>query len=199
VALIARSTSETSWVDDVQTFWFEELDRAVWFEPDANVDAMVRTRFLAVHEHIVSHFDHNGAAVCADRALSTVIVLDQFPRNMFRAMPRAFATDHLALAVARSAIDRKLDQGLDKDRRLFLYLPFEHSEQLPDQDRAVELIGSLGDHDLLGYAMAHRDIIARYGRFPHRNAILGRLSTPDEIQLLQQSEDAFWVPKKQDA
>jgi uncharacterized protein (DUF924 family) len=199
VALSAKSAPEASWVGDVLTFWFRELDRAAWFQADADLDEMISTRFLAVHEHVASHFDRNRAAMPADQAVSTVIVLDQFPRNMFRGMTRAFATDHLALAVARSAIDRGLDQGLDNDRRLFLYLPFEHSEQLPDQHRAVELIGSLRNDDLLRYAIAHRDIIARFGRFPHRNAILGRPSTPDEIQLLQQSGDAFWVSKKRKA
>jgi uncharacterized protein (DUF924 family) len=120
-----------------------------------------------------------------------VIVLDQFPRNMFRGTPLAFATDHLALAVASEAIARGFDNVLDKHRRLFIYLPFEHSEKLDDQHRAVELISNLGDEELLQYAVAHRDIITRFGRFPHRNGILGRPSTTEEVEFLKQPGSAF--------
>ena len=114
---------------------------------------------------------------------------------MFRGTALAFATDHLALAVARAAIARNLDHDLDKNRRLFLYMPFEHSENIADQQRAVELIGGLDDGELLHYAVAHRDIIARYGRFPHRNLILGRPSTSEEMEFLEQSGD--WSYQRQ--
>jgi len=192
---MVQPISSAWWVDSVQTFWFEELERAAWFTQDSDIDAIILARFLALHEHVVRHLDCNVAAISSEQAVASVIVLDQFPRNMFRGTPQAFATDHLALALAYNAIDQKLDHGLDKNRRLFLYLPFEHSEELTNQNRAVALISDLGDDKWTDYAIAHRDIIARFGRFPHRNVILGRPSTPDEIEFLQQSDDAFWTAK----
>lgn len=116
----------------------------------------------------------------ADGALALVLLLDQIPRNIFRASGHAFATDPLALHYATRAIDAGFDARVDPALRFFLYMPFEHSEAMPDQDRAVELFTALGDADLLGYANAHRDVIVRFGRFPHRNAALGRINTPEE-------------------
>jgi uncharacterized protein (DUF924 family) len=188
---MSESTATVSWVKSVEHFWFSEIGADVWFKPNAAIDESIRTRFLAIHEQVVADFSPTTATSSADRAVASVIVLDQFPRNMFRGTPRAFATDHFALAVAREAIERGFDNVLDKHRRLFMYLPFEHSENLYEQHRAVELIGILGDSELLHYALAHRDIIARFGRFPHRNAILGRASTPEEVEFLKQPDSAF--------
>ena len=114
-------------------------------------------------------------------ALAGVILFDQFPRNMFREHAEQFATDHLALAIAKAAIDKKFDEELQPQERGFLYMPFQHSENLADQNRAVLLFTALGDHEQLGYAKKHRDIIERFGRFPHRNAMLGRAPRPDEL------------------
>ena len=104
-------------------------------------------------------------------ALAAVILFDQFPRNMFRGHADQFATDHLALAVAKAAVDRDFDNELERDERCFLYMPFQHSENLADQNRGVLLFSELGDDNLLGFAKKHRDIIERFGRFPHRNAM----------------------------
>lgn len=180
-----------TWIDSVQTFWFEEIDRALWFRKSEDFDAMIRARYRAIYDQCVADFDLASAVASPEQALARVIVLDQFPRNMFRGSAKAFATDPLALSVAKAVTAQNLDRGMDKNRRLFLYLPFEHSEAIADQNRAVELIGDLGDPELLRYAVAHRDIIERFGRFPHRNVSLGRPSTPEEIQFLQQPGSSF--------
>ena len=184
--MMTEPAAAASWVDAVQTFWFKELEPAAWFEANPDIDNSVRARFLTIHERVAADFDSETAMPSSEQAVATVILFDQFPRNMFRGTPRAFGTDHLALAVARKAIDRRLDDGLDANHRLFLYLPFEHSEDMSDQHRAVEFIGKFDSGERLQFAVAHRDIIARFGRFPHRNATLGRQSTPEEIAFLQQ-------------
>ena len=114
-------------------------------------------------------------------ALAAVILFDQFPRNMFRGDAEQFATDHLALAIARAAVDSGLDDKLQSKERGFLYMPFEHSESLADQKRSLQLFTALGDDYLLGFAKKHHDVIERFGRFPHRNAILGRAPRPAEV------------------
>jgi uncharacterized protein (DUF924 family) len=167
---------------DVLTFWREAgPDR--WYDRDEVFDAAIRTRFLSTYEAAaageLSHWE-----TTADGALALVIVLDQFPRNMFRNDPRAYATDPLARAVADRAIARGLDQQADTGERSFFYLPFEHSEQIADQARCIALHRALGDADSLKWAELHADIIARFGRFPHRNAVLGRATTPDEQAFL---------------
>jgi len=178
------------WVGEVLRFWFEELEREAWFRKSEVTDELIRSRFLNLHERVAA-LPADAALTSPRRALATVIVLDQFPRNMFRGTPRAFATDHKAVEVARGAVERGLDKAFDKDGRAFMYLPFEHSEDLADQERAVELFTPLGDAEYTRYAIAHRDIIARFGRFPHRNAILGRTSTPEEEEFLKQPGSAF--------
>ena len=113
-------------------------------------------------------------------ALAAVILFDQLPRNMFRDHAESFATDHLALGIAAAAVDRGYDEELPPQRRAFLYMPFEHSERLEDQQRSLLLFTALGDEEMLRYARLHHDLIARFGRFPHRNAMLGRAPRPDE-------------------
>jgi uncharacterized protein (DUF924 family) len=178
------------WVADVLQFWFRETNREQWFKRDAALDDRIRARFLSLHDRVSATPD---AALLSDPrgALAAVIVLDQFSRNMFRGTPRAFAGDAKALAVADAAITKGYAASLDKDELLFLYLPFEHSETLEAQARCVELMSSLGDAELTRYAEAHRDIIQRFGRFPHRNAILGRTSTQQEIEFLKQPGSSF--------
>ncbi len=190
MSLIA-SSSEPEWVRDVLSFWFEDLKSDQWFKADVAVDGRIGARFGVLHDEVVTAFDAVVATKSAHRALATVIVLDQFSRNMFRATPRAFATDVLALTTAHDAVTLLLDRKLSSNEKLFLYLPFEHSEAMADQERAVALIGGLGDEEYTGYAEAHRDIIARFGRFPHRNAVLGRASTAEEIAFLQQPGSSF--------
>ncbi len=182
---------ETDWVRDIHSFWFVEMDPAHWFRPPAEIDTRIRERFAASLDAIATGMDVEAATGTATRAVATVLLLDQVPRNIFRGTAQAFATDPLALAVARSATSKGLDQTLSKNERLFLYLPFEHSEAPSDQQRAVELIGNLADAELTKFAEAHRNIIARFGRFPHRNAALGRTSTPEELDFLAQPGSSF--------
>jgi uncharacterized protein (DUF924 family) len=173
----------------VLDFWFSEIPEADWFRKNDALDAVIRERFLLLHEELVMR---GGKLDAAPReTLATIIVLDQFSRNMFRGTAKAFATDALALKLACGVVDGGLDAGFSKNERLFVYLPFEHSEQLSDQQRSVTLFRALQDEELLKYAIAHHDIIARFGRFPHRNGILGRTSTPEEIEFLQQPGSAF--------
>ena len=123
--------------------------------------------------------------------LAAVIVLDQFSRNLFRGDPRALAADPIARRLARAAIERGLNRAMDKYHRLFLYLPFEHSESQEDQAFAVELVEALGNEEWTRFSLAHKTIIDRFGRFPHRNAILGRVSTADELALLTEPMGSF--------
>jgi uncharacterized protein (DUF924 family) len=178
------------WAAAVLQFWFGELTSQQWFKADAAIDERIRARFLVLHDRVAETPDD---ALLADArgALAAVLVLDQFSRNMFRGSPRAFASDAKALAVAAAAIAKGYAARLSKDQRLFLYLPFEHSENLDLQARSVELISSLGDPELTRYAEAHRHIIQRFGRFPHRNAILGRTTTVEEAEFLKQPDSSF--------
>jgi uncharacterized protein (DUF924 family) len=173
-------------------FWFGEgadygLAHKRWFEKNPAFDAEVRGRFLELHEELA----RSGAWLdTPHECLARIIVLDQFPRNMFRGTPRAFATDGLALAAASQAIARGYDRGWLRVEKIFAYLPFEHSESLADQERACALMRPLGDEQY-DYALRHREIIARFGRFPHRNEILGRASTPEEIEFLKTPGSGF--------
>ena len=181
---------EEPWVGEVLEFWFEELTPEDWFRNSDETDALCRSRFMDIHKAVAA-LPANAVWTSSRRALATIIVLDQFPRNMFRGTPRAFATDPLARDVALGAVERGLDREFDVHGRCFMYLPFEHSEDLADQELAVSLFTALGDADYTRYAIAHRDIIARFGRFPHRNAFLGRPSTPEELAFLEQPGSSF--------
>jgi uncharacterized protein (DUF924 family) len=178
------------WVQDVLRFWFEQTRPDQWFEKDRTFDAIIRDRFLGLHETLVFR-DNNSLLADAQTALAAVIVLDQMSRNMFRGTPRAFASDEQALWLADAAIARGFDAGLSKDQRMFLYLPFEHAEDRRSQARCVELMASLGDPEVQKWAEAHRLIVDRFGRFPHRNAVLERVSTPEEIEFLKQPDSCF--------
>ena len=184
------SAANEDWVGDVVGFWFEELGRAKWFAKDDNVDSAIRERFLLLYE-VLSTWAAKDALASPERALATVLVLDQFPRNIFRDDTQAFATDALAREVAHGAIARGLDKELAPERRIFLYLPFEHSEDREDQARSVALITALGDEEFTRYAEAHKAVIDRFGRFPHRNAVLGRPSTPEEEAFLAEPGSSF--------
>ena len=167
------------WRADVLKFWFG-LKPEKWWDGGTELDRRIKSDFLELW------FDMKQLPVdsfLADplTALAAVILFDQFPRNMFRGHADAYATDANALAIAKGAVDRGLDKELAPDERKFLYMPFMHSEKLEDQNRAVLLFTELRDDHQLGYAKHHRDIIERFGRFPHRNAILGRASRPEEI------------------
>lgn len=183
----ASGSLPPEWSSEVLRFWFVETPRDAWFRKDAAFDQTCRARFGTWIEPVA----RLGAPTDARTALATTIVLDQFPRNLFRGSPRAFAHDTLARAVVNAAMAAGFDQALDKDGRLFLYLPLEHSEDLADQERSVMLITQLGNDEYTRFAVAHRDIIARFGRFPHRNAVLGRASTPQELAFLAGPMSSF--------
>ena len=153
-----------------------------WYAKDEAFDAEIRTRFLSLYEAAAA--DRLAWDDTPEGALALVIVLDQFPRNMFRRSARAFAADALARTVAARAIDRGFDQRFAVPERGFFYLPFEHSESLADQERCVALNRATGDADAVKWAALHADIIRRFGRFPHRNAALGRATTPEEQAFL---------------
>jgi len=178
------------WIADILHFWFDEISRDAWFQKDELFDQRLRGRFLARHEHVAA-LPTMDCVRDAERAIAAVIALDQFPRNMFRGTPRAFATDAKALAIADRAIANGFEGRLSKDQRTFLYLPYQHAEDPAVQVLAVQLMASLQDAELDHYAVAHKDIIDRFGRFPHRNAILGRISTPEEIVFLSQPGSSF--------
>jgi uncharacterized protein (DUF924 family) len=179
-----------NWATDVLRFWFEETARERWFKKDEAFDQRLRERFLGLHERVaVLPVDACLAGPLA--ALAAVIVCDQFPRNMFRGSPRAFATDAKALALAEAALARGWDRAMTDDQRLFLYLPFEHAEDAAAQARCVALMAQLADKDLVRWSEAHKAIIDRFGRFPHRNATLGRASTPAEVAFLREPGSSF--------
>jgi uncharacterized protein (DUF924 family) len=166
---------------DVLAFW-REAGPARWFRKDDAFDEQFRTRFLAAHDAALRG-ELDEWAGDAEGALALLILLDQFPRNAFRGTARMFESDAKALAVALQAVQAGFDEQVDAGLRNFFYLPFMHSELLADQDRGVELARKIGDEPLR-YAILHRDIIERFGRFPHRNAVLGRATTPEEQRFL---------------
>lgn len=181
----------------IHEFWFgapgspeHGNKREAWFKADDAFDTEIRASFLDDFE-AAARGDLDAMADQSTGALALIILLDQFPRNMFRGSARAFATDPKALAIAESTVARGLDQSLSIIERTFVYLPYEHSERLEDQDRSVALYEALGDADSLDYAEQHRVIVQRFGRFPHRNALLGRDSTPEESAFLQQPGSSF--------
>ena len=174
------------WVGNVLDFWFAELTAEDWFTRKDTTDEAIRQRFGALWEEF-------QAAVPAaafrdpDAALAATIALDQFPRNMFRGTAKAFSSDALALAVAGHALHQGFEKGLKEERLPFLFMPFMHSEALADQERCVALFGG-PDDEKAKYAVEHRDIIARFGRFPHRNRALGRENTEEERAFLGNHE-----------
>ena len=167
---------------DVLAFW-RAAGPAKWFKKDAAFDAEIASRFQVLWRDAATGALADWEAA-PETALSLVLVLDQFPRNMFRGKADAFATDPLARSVAERAIARGFDQKIPESERLFFYLPFEHSENLADQERATGLMRTLGDADLVRWAELHADVIRRFGRFPHRNSMLGRASTREEQEFL---------------
>ena len=180
---------EPLWIDEVLRFWFEELTPEQWFARDHDLDALIRDRFLTLHEELV---EGDAAGISAPRALlAAVITLDQFPRNMFRGTPRAYAADGIARGLSRITIENGCDADMTEHERSFLYLPFQHSENREDQALSLRLYEQLGNEEWTRFAKAHKDIIDRFGRFPHRNATLGRTSTPEEIALLKEPMGSF--------
>jgi len=187
--------------EDVVDFWFgaegspeRGRARAQWFRKDAAFDDAIRARFGAAVERALEG-EYTAWDATPAGALARVVMLDQFTRNVFRDTPRAFAGDARALAAADAALARGFDRALDPVQRGFLYLPFEHAEDASMQHRSLALFGGLaretGDDTLLVWARKHADVIFRFGRYPHRNAVLGRASTPEEVEFLAQPGSRF--------
>ena len=170
----------SDWRSEVLKFWFG-LSNDEWWRGGPDLDHRIKQRFLKLwaekRQLPVESFLEDPLT-----ALAAVILFDQFPRNMFRGHADQFATDHLALAVAKQALEKDFDEELERQERAFLYMPFQHSENLADQKRSLLLFTELGDEYLLGYARKHHDVIERFGRFPHRNTILGRAPRPEEVE-----------------
>ena len=179
---------QNAWVDEVLEFWFGELRPAAWFRTDPKVDEQVRRRFLGLWQRFRAEPPEVGDAKAA---VAAVVVLDQFPRNLFRGRAEAFATDAQALEIARAALAKGWDRGLSEPEREFLYMPFQHSEDADDQRRSLELFSTLTIPGAARSAQQHKALIDRFGRFPHRNAALGRPSAPAEIEHLTRGRTEF--------
>jgi uncharacterized protein (DUF924 family) len=186
---------------EVLDFWFGRQGdpeygqfRNEWFRKDPEFDARVTARFADLYEEAVAG-ELGSWRDNAESCLALVIVLDQFPRNMFRGDGRTHAEDDRALGASAYAVEHALDRELPAFQRMFLYMPFMHSENVADQRRSVELFerlaGEEGAPDVVSYAVAHRDIVERFGRFPHRNEILGRETTPEEAAFLTTEGSSF--------
>jgi uncharacterized protein (DUF924 family) len=184
--------------EEVLDYWFGRQGepgygefREAWFRKDPEFDQRVRDRFEALYERAATG-ELDDWKEEAHSCLALVILLDQFPRNMFRGDPRSYAADRKAQETAEYAVDRAFDRELPEFQRMFLYMPFMHSEDLEHQRRSVELFGRLGgEGDPSYYAVRHMEIIERFGRFPHRNDVLGRRTTPEEAEFLTQPGSTF--------
>jgi uncharacterized protein (DUF924 family) len=176
--------------DRVLSFWFTETDSSKWFAKDTHFDEQVKALFEGTYNEAVAG---NTAAwrKSARGRLAEVIVLDQFSRNIFRDSPQAFAADEVALNLAREAVRLGEDEMLSPQEKAFLYMPYMHSESKKMHQEAVRLFSQKGLEDNLKFEMMHKSIIDRFGRYPHRNKLLGRKSTPEEIEFLKQPNSAF--------
>ena len=175
---------------DVIQFWFEDIEPKQRFIKDLEFDELLRTKFGETHHLATQGLLYAWREHPLD-ALAEIIVLDQFSRNMFRDTPKAFETDTLALVLAQEALRKKFDKELDNSKRSFLYMPFMHSESKEIHDIALFLFDQPGLEDNFNFEVKHKDIIDRFGRYPHRNEILGRESTTEELEFLSQPGSSF--------
>ncbi len=182
-----QTVAAVATAEEILEFWFSERVRPLWYRTTADFDTELRERFLPTWQAAAAGRLGDWENT-AQGALALTIVLDQFPLNMFRGTPKSFSTEAASRRVAGSAIERGFDRDLEDAQKAFLYMPFMHSEDIEDQDRSVALFASAGLEDNLKWARHHRKIIRRFGRFPHRNAILGRNSTPEELEYLGSKE-----------
>lgn len=175
---------------EVIKFWFEEIEPKQRFAKDPAFDELIRSRFGELHKRARAGLLYTWREHPLD-ALAEIIILDQFSRNMFRDSAEAFAYDTLALVLAQEAVRRKLDAELDLRKKAFLYMPFMHSESAEIHEIALYLFGQPGLEDNFNFELKHKEIIARFGRYPHRNAVLGRESTPEELEFLSRPGSSF--------
>lgn len=174
------STTST-WAAAVLDFWFAEVGEQGWFQAGQALDAQVEARFRELHDRLA-----RGEVVprldSAREVLAAILVLDQFSRHLYRGSPRAYACDARARELTRHVVGAGLDEAFTASERLFAYMPLQHSEDRADQAESVRLFEAIGNPQWAAFAVAHRNVIERFGRFPHRNEVLGRVSTPDEIE-----------------
>ena len=175
---------------DILDFWFDPDHRSLWFAKSDEFDAKIRERFQAIH-HQAIQAELWSWRKTAEGRLAEIIVLDQFSRNLYRDQPQAFAHDSMALMLAQEAISLQLDAQLNPEQRSFLYMPFMHSESKLMHEFALKLFQRLGNEINLSFEKKHKLIIDRFGRYPHRNAILGRSSTAEELEFLTQPNSSF--------
>jgi len=175
---------------EILEFWFEELEPAQWFKKDDDLDQLIVARFAGIHASAIRCELFNWRAHPRGR-LAEIIVLDQFSRNMFRESPLSFAYDALALALAQEAVAAGAAQDLNPQERTFLYMPYMHSESLVIHEVALDLFRANGLQNNIDYEIRHKNIIERFGRYPHRNDILGRESTREELEFLTQPGSSF--------
>lgn len=175
---------------EILAFWFEEIEPSTWWAKDLAFDQLIVDRFTHVHKAAMQCELHDWRSTAQGR-LAEIIVLDQFSRNMYRDTPLAFAADSLALVLSQEAISRGVDKELTQSQRNFLYMPHMHSESLKIHQLAIALYTENGDQFSLDFEIKHRDIIQEFGRYPHRNAILGRSSTQSERAFLTQENSSF--------
>jgi uncharacterized protein (DUF924 family) len=175
---------------DIITFWFEEIESCKWWSKDYHFDNLIKKRFSDIHR-AANCCELSGWRKTPQGRLAEIIILDQFSRNMFRNSALSFAADPLALALAQAAIAVGADAELNQNQRSFLYMPFMHSESLIIHDVAVKLYTDNGSQHSLDFEIRHRTIIAEFGRYPHRNSILGRTSTQAELAFLTQDNSSF--------
>ncbi len=206
VMTLSKLSDADERAEAILTFWFGKPEdsgyghyRKLWFTKRTDFDAQIRQRFRDDYEKAAAG-KYSAWQKKPERAIALLLLLDQFPRNLFRGDPRSFATDAQALSVAQSLVDTGADKSLMPVHRFFAYIPFEHSEEIAHQNRCIELMAGLikdapalddGLKNGLDYAIRHREVIERFGRFPHRNEVLGRKSTPEEIKFLQQPGSSF--------
>ena len=176
--------------DDIISFWFREIDRSLWFKKDADFDALLQERFLSLH-HQAALGELYSWRVTAAGALAEIIVLDQFSRNLFRDQAQAFACDGMALILAQEAVRKEQDQELESDQKAFLYMPYMHSESAAIHNLAVKLFTAAKLENNLKFELKHKEIIDRFGRYPHRNKVLGRESSAAEKEFLTQPGSSF--------
>lgn len=175
---------------DVISFWFDELKPEDWFKKNPELDQTIKDKFLSVHqEAVLGELEHWRASPLG--RLAEVIVLDQFSRNIYRDQPESFQSDTLALVLAQEAIRQKADQNIERKKQTFFYMPFMHSESMVIHRQALMLFDQPGFEYNLEFEKKHMAIIERFGRYPHRNEILGRKSTAEEIEFLKQPDSSF--------
>ena len=180
----------SSKIDEVLTFWFEEATPKQYFTKDVAFDNTIRNRFSSLHEAAVKGKLEQWRNTPSG-ALAEIIILDQFSRNIYRGLPTSFASDELCLRLAKNAIKKGFDKKIDIKKREFFYLPFMHSEAKEEHEKSVQMFSEKGLEIYLPFAYKHKAIIDRFGRYPHRNDILGRQSTLEETEFLTQPDSSF--------